>query len=412
VRDLHREATQGVLDLAQHLRCVRAALEIETLCESPPECRGGDLRGDGAAVDATREVVHDAEQISVMCRGHAAVIRGGMRRSLLLAMLLTVLPVGACASTPPRPAIDVIVFDDESVHFAPDAEEPAHLPKRHANAVPEHADNGRELSTRVVLPAPDPRRRILARVATRPVPKDELHVHDPWDRAGHVRLEKPGMPPVEIVKFVTAYGGVTEHEVDVTHLASLLTGECRITMFIDTWSAPGWRVDFSLAFEDDPSADPPDWAVPVFFAQEVTAENPSAGGDVDVPAGLSRVHLHYMVSGHCTDGRGADEFETRDNFLVIDGIVSATCQPWRDDCRQFRDRNPYCRRWSDGSWSSDYSRTGWCPSDVVAPLVFDVTRRLPEGAHRVDLHIRDIRPQDDSGHGYWRTSAYLVGWQD
>jgi hypothetical protein len=30
---------------------------------------------------------------------------------------------------------------------------------------------------------------------------------------------------------------------------------------------------------------------------------------------------------------------------------------------------------------------------------------------RVDLSIDDIRPKDDSGHGYWRTSAYVVGWR-
>ena len=46
--------------------------------------------------------------------------------------------------------------------------------------------------------------------------------------------------------------------------------------------------------------------------------------------------------------------------LAVDGVVVARFHPWRDDCLEFRDRNPYCARWTDGSWSSDYSRSGWC----------------------------------------------------
>src|SRR5690606_7265530 len=87
-----------------------------------------------------------------------------------------------------------------------------------------------------------------------------------------------------------------------------------------------------------------------------------------IPDGLSRVKLYYLVSGHCTDGRGADEFESKDNVFTVDDVVVYRYQPWRDDCRQYRAINPYNRRWSDGFWSSDYSRTGWCPGTEVNPL--------------------------------------------
>ena len=43
---------------------------------------------------------------------------------------------------------------------------------------------------------------------------DIRNVVDRWDRAGWVRLVKPGMAPVELCRFMTAYGGAIEHEVD------------------------------------------------------------------------------------------------------------------------------------------------------------------------------------------------------
>ena len=31
---------------------------------------------------------------------------------------------------------------------------------------------------------------------------------------------------------------------------------------------------------------------------------------VEIPAGTRRVVFQYLASGHCTDGRGAEEFDT------------------------------------------------------------------------------------------------------
>ena len=57
------------------------------------------------------------------------------------------------------------------------------------------------------------------------------------------------MADIEIAKLITAYGGVTEHDIDVAHLAPLFDGEWTFTGFVDTWVTPGWRMDFSLLFE-------------------------------------------------------------------------------------------------------------------------------------------------------------------
>ncbi len=308
----------------------------------------------------------------------------------------------------PYDPVTVHVFHDDDIHFTPDD------PTRYDTARVVGTDNGREVRRTVTLPAFDHPVRITAEVAVHPIPRDEQSVWDRWDRAGHVRLVRDGAD-VEVVKFMTAYGGPSAYDVDVTALAPLLTGEVTFAGWIDTWVSPAWRMDLSLRFDPVSEDVAPLWVVPVLFVPSLTAASAAEGAPealVDVPPGAGRIHLHYLASGHCTDGRGSDEFVPKDNVVFLDGHEVHRFQPWRDDCRQFREVNPYCRRWSDGSWSSDYSRSGWCPSDRVPPTEIDLTPWLTPGPHRVSATVLDIRPEDDRGHGYWRLSGYLVGWRD
>ena len=56
--------------------------------------------------------------------------------------------------------------------------------------------------------------------------------------------------------------------------------------------------------------------------------------------------------------------------------------------------------------------SGWCPGDMVEPLVLNLSDHLTPGDHGVHVQIDDVRPKDDDGHfGYWRVSAYLVGYR-
>lgn len=304
----------------------------------------------------------------------------------------------------------VEVFASDKIQF--DTENPAGDARESIMVL----DNGRLIKTSVDLPDLDEPVRIQAHITIKPIPKDEISVHDKWDRAGCVRLAGDDCPDLEIVKFVTAYGGRTDWTVDVSHLAPLLRGRVQIAAFIDTWVSPAWLVDFSLEYTADSSLPEFHWVAPLFFENSYDLEHYGDTGitiDVDIPGRQQRVVLYYLVSGHCTDGRGADEFVKKDNVLSADGIVVFRYQPWRDDCRRFREINPYTRRWSDGWWSSDYSRSGWCPGDVIAPLVLDLTDHLDKGEHEVGIRIESIRPKDEEGHfGYWRVSAFLVGVTD
>jgi hypothetical protein len=222
---------------------------------------------------------------------------------------------------------------------------------------------------------------------------------------------------VELVRFMTSYGGATAHEVDVTHLAPLLAGHCRFEVFIDTWVSPAWHVDVDLVATAAPhgGVSVPAWSAGALFPDGgLTAARPAATAPITVPAGLRRLAVAAISTGHCTDGRDADEFVTRDNVLLLDGVEVHRWRPWRDDCGGLRHLNPYCARWSDGSWSSDYSRSGWCPGDVVPAVMIDLPPGLAPGVHELTWRVEDIRPaaadDPDEHHGYWRVSAAVVGW--
>ncbi|MBU0983074.1 MAG: hypothetical protein KKA42_04340 [candidate division Zixibacteria bacterium] len=338
-------------------------------------------------------------------------MRIAMLTMLLLPALLNCSPTVAAQVTPAGEVDSLItIFDHASVHFAPNDSD------RTATEQLWWEDNGRYVCTGALLPDSLTDVRVVAHLALHPIPKDEQFVHDKWDRAGSVRLSTEGGPDVEIVKFVTAYGGYREFDVDVTHLLPLLRGKCVVKAFIDTWVNPAWLVDFSLRYVTDGEAVPPDWAAGAMLVESFDVREFDSSGistTMVVPQGLERVKLFYYVSGHCTDGRGADEFVSKDNVISVDGRVVYRFQPWRDDCRSFRDANPYCRRWSDGSWSSDYSRSGWCPGDVVAPVELDLTDHLDAGEHTLTFNIEGMRPVDDDGsYGYWRISAQLIGWRE
>lgn len=329
---------------------------------------------------------------------------------LLLGLLSTVWANPDAASDtgaggPPEHLVDIL--DGAMIHFLPDSAGKYAAPGQTSE------ESGRVVRVQASLPRPTTPGRILAHLTIHPVPKDERAVYDRYDRAGNIRLVTPGRPDLEIVRFITAYGGRTDHVVDVSELAPLLQGKRDLRAFIDTWSSPGWRVDFSLDYEPDSTYDPPVWAEPVFYTDSMNRQDDDAGVEVpvDVPKGLARVVLRYFTTGHCTDGVDADEFISKANVISVDGVVVARFHPWRDDCRRFRDRNPYCARWTDGTWSSDYSRSGWCPGVEVLPREFDLTDSLTPGKHRIRFRVENMRPKDEAGNfGYWRISAGLVGW--
>ncbi|UCG51781.1 MAG: hypothetical protein JSW58_16675 [Candidatus Latescibacterota bacterium] len=302
------------------------------------------------------------------------------------------------------------VFYENTIHFTPDDSSRYDTPPVVAQ------DKGRVITRTIDLSSPAHPVRVIAHLAVRPIPKDERNMHDRWDRAGNVRLSFPGSPDIEVVKFITAYGGETVHDVDVTHLLPLFDGTCTFKGFIDTWVTSAWKMDFSLEFRPVENRENPDWVEGLISEENMSEEKLRTGPltiQVDVPSDITRLVMNYLSTGHCTDGRGADEFESKHNVVTVDGEEVYRYKPWRDDCVRFRAVNPYCARWADGSWSPDYSRSGWCPGDAVAPIEIDLTGYLTPGRHVIGFYVEGVRPRDDDGHfGYWRVSSHLLGWRE
>ena len=299
------------------------------------------------------------------------------------------------------------IFQAASIFFAPDST------ASFANPSYRVGENGRVALAEATMPGAKGLARLEAKITVHPVPLDERSVHDRWDRAGNLRLIVPGAPDLELARFMTAYGGRTEWTFDVTRFAPLLHDRHDFAFFIDTWAHPAWTVDVEMNAIPDTTADPPSWAAPVFYAESFNAEK-NAGGEeveVEIPPGLARVVMIYTSTGHCTDGRDEDEFVSKANVISVDGVVVERFHPWRTDCEENRAINPYCSRWTDGSWSSDYKRSGWCPGREVVPREIDLSDALTAGTHRVRFAIEGMRPKDaDGNYGYWRVSGSLAGW--
>ncbi len=299
------------------------------------------------------------------------------------------------------------IFHQAVLQFAPDSAARFVQPGQTAT------DSGRVLISEIQLPEPLGPHRIRAFVTVQPIYKDDQTVYDRWDRAGNLRLVVDGRPDLELVRFITPYGGRAEYNFDVSDLGPLLHGRQSFRAFVDTWSSPGWKVDVLLRYEPDSTWDAPNWAAPVYYAESFDRKDMPNGADikVDIPDGLKRVSLKILSTGHCTDGRDADEFVSKANVISVDGAVVARFHPWRTDCRDNRAVNPYTAHWKDGSWSSDYNRSGWCPGSEVRPIEYDLSDHLTPGKHTIHYQIEDIRPADAAGHfGYWRVSMVLVGW--
>lgn len=283
-------------------------------------------------------------------------------------------------------------------------------------------------------------RCIVARLIVEPVTREidsKTAPGDPWTRLGSVSLilperEKPkpkaspGATPdnrqIELMRFVTGFGGRAEYTADLTALAPLLQGRITLRVFISTYLNPAWKVTLTLTNTSEGVGQRrPAWAVGLLFDESVTSGASKLTASVNVPKGLEQPRLLITSTGHATDGAGGDEFVTRTHILRIDGIEVARWRPWAENGGPMRDSSPASGRQNiDGRelWSSDLDRSGWHPGKFVEPLRVPAPELTP-GPHTIELEIVGIRPpdaKDPTGHhGYWRTSVIAVAdepWPD
>jgi len=284
---------------------------------------------------------------------------------------------------------------------------------------------GQTVQATVVLPPlpTDQReaRRIVATVRVEPVLTEirgRMRPGDPWTRVGSVSIVREGEAgrgPVEIelMRFITGFGGPGTFQEDLTPLAPLLSGPTTFRLFISTYLNPGWHASLTLTYSTEEAGfRRPTFARRLFNEPEVTARAGTLEARIRIPPDLAQPRLRLISTGHATDGTSGDEFTTRTHILTIDGEEIARWRPWAEEGGPLRPANPTSGRMTiEGRelWSSDLDRAGWHPGAVVRPLLIPVPELTP-GEHTIRLEIRGIRPQaeEEGPYGYWRVSGLVV----
>ena len=251
-----------------------------------------------------------------------------------------------------------------------------------------------------------------------------------------IKLEDDFLPVVELMRFFTPFGvnhfndrvrieglewsDVAYYKQDVTDVAKHLRGDVLIGAFIGNYDGGGHKLSLDLlAYPGDYSWDlsqNDDWTLPLFNTCNVMEmagqhygrmfKTDSLTVEFELPENVENLRLRYISTGHGGWG-GGDEFNPKENSIIIDGEKVFTHTPWRCDCATYREMNPVSGNFWNGQSSSDLSRSGWCPGTATQPVYFDLGF-LKAGKHTITIAI----PQGDdegSSFNHWMVSGVLIG---
>ena len=244
-------------------------------------------------------------------------------------------------------------------------------------------------------------------------------------------------PPLELVRFFTSFGvghfndrvqldGLewqqeNYYKQEVTELAPWLQGDdVWVGIWIGNYDKGGHIVTVDL--KSYPNADR--WemesrrqscAKPLFNTcnvLEMAGQNygrlfatDSLTAAFTVPQDATNLRLRYLTTGH-GGWDGGDEFNPKANTLLIDGRPLYTYTPWRCDCGRYREWNPVSGNFWNGTSSSDYSRSGWCPGTATQPVYFDLGFLTP-GRHTITVAIPQGKDEEGS-FSHWCVSGALL----
>lgn len=265
-------------------------------------------------------------------------------------------------------------------------------------------------------------------------------LHSYTDRRGityrAIKIENDFLPVVELMRFFTPFGvshfnnrvtidglewsDVAYYKQDVTELSKHLRGEVLIGAFIGNYDGGGHKLSLDImAYPGSYSWDLTqnnDWTLPLFNTCNVMEmagqhygrmfKTDSLTVDFEIPENIENLRLRYISTGHGGWG-GGDEFNPKENTIIIDGEKMFVHTPWRCDCATYRELNPVSGNFWNGQSSSDLSRSGWCPGTATQPVYFDLSFMRP-GKHTITIAI----PQGDdegSSFNHWMVSGILIG---
>lgn len=251
-----------------------------------------------------------------------------------------------------------------------------------------------------------------------------------------ISLTDDYMPVVELMRFFTPFGvnhfndrvqidglewqDEAYYKMEVSELSDRLSGDVLIGAFIGNYDGGGHKVSLDLvAYPQDYDGDTSKncrWSLPLFNTcnvMEMSGQNygrlfqtDSLKVEFDIPEGVDNLRLRYITTGH-GGWDGGDEFNPKENTIIIDGEIVFKYTPWRCDCATYREFNPVSGNFWNGVSSSDLSRSGWCPGTTTNPVYFDLSGLKP-GHHTITVAI----PQgaDEGGSfSHWMVSGVLLG---
>lgn len=251
-----------------------------------------------------------------------------------------------------------------------------------------------------------------------------------------IKLEDDFIPVVELMRFFTPFGvnhfnnrvvidglewsNVAYYKQDVTELSRHLRGDVLIGAFIGNYDGGGHKLSLDiLAYPGSylwDLSNNNDWTLPLFNTCNVMEmagqhygrmfKTDSLTVEFELPDNVDNLRLRYISTGHGGWG-GGDEFNPKENVIIIDGEKMFVHTPWRCDCATYREMNPVSGNFWNGQSSSDLSRSGWCPGTATQPVYFDLSFLKP-GKHKITIAI----PQGDdegSSFNHWMVSGILIG---
>ena len=246
------------------------------------------------------------------------------------------------------------------------------------------------------------------------------------------------LPIMELIRFFTPFGvkhfndrvqidGIewaneAYYKQEITDIFPSMNGRVLIGAFIGNYDGGGHKVTLDIkaypgSYEwDIENEDTEEWILPIFNTcnvMEMAGQNYPRFFDTDslkvsfvIPEGIENLKLRYISTGHGGWG-GGDEFNPKENKIIIDGETVFTHTPWRSDCGTFRELNPVSGNFWNGVSSSDYSRSGWCPGTATQPTYFDLSH-LSAGKHNITIAIPQGKAEGGS-FSAWSVSGVLIG---
>ena len=242
------------------------------------------------------------------------------------------------------------------------------------------------------------------------------------------------LPSLELMRFFTPFGvryynkrskiegynwaDSVNYKQDITDLLPRLRGEVWIGVFIGNYDKGGHIINLDLEFHPQryDSTKKRNWVEPIFNTLNILEmagqnygtmfDNDSLTVTVNIPEGLKNLKLRYISTGHGGWDNG-DEFNQKLNEIFVDGKKVFSFIPWRTDCGTYRMYNPSSGNFSDGTSSSDYSRSNWCPGSTTDPVYIPIDNLTP-GKHTFKIAI-PLGKSEGSSFSAWNISGCLIG---